>query len=93
MGVLRMRTRQARWLIALLLVTGLLVSAPIGTAHGALQAAPNASTVQSTKPRFTSAAGFDVSPPMRDVANQAAARRAPGAWTAASAARPPPAAP
>jgi hypothetical protein len=57
----------------LLLVTGLLVSAPIGTAQSATPAAPAAA--KSSKPRFTAAVGFDVSAPMRDVAKQATAAR------------------
>jgi hypothetical protein len=69
-----MRTRRARWLVPLLLVTGLLVSAPVGTAQGAPEAAQ-----ASPKPKFSSAVAFDVSPAMRDVARQAtAARRATG---------------
>ena len=72
---LRMRTRRARWLVPLLLVTGLLVSAPVGTAQGAPEA-----TQASLKPKFSSAVAFDVSPAMSDVAKQAttAARRATG---------------
>jgi hypothetical protein len=71
---LRMRTGRARWLVPLLLVTGLLVSAPVGTAQGAPEAAQ-----ASPKPKFSSAVAFDVSPAMRDVARQAtAARRATG---------------
>jgi len=71
---LRMRTRRARWLVPLLLVTGLLVSAPVGTAQGAPEA-----TQASLKPKFSSAVAFDVSPAMSDVARQAtAARRATG---------------
>jgi hypothetical protein len=68
-----MRTRRARWLVPLLLVTGLLVSAPVGTAQGAPEA-----TQASLKPKFSSAVAFDVSPAMSDVARQAttAARRA-----------------
>jgi hypothetical protein len=65
-----MRRRRARLLVPLLLVTGLLVSAPIGTAQSAPPAAPAA--VQSAKPKFTAPAGFDVSAPMREVARQAA---------------------
>ena len=70
-----MRTRRARWLVPLLLVTGLLVSAPVGTAQGAPEA-----TQASLKPKFSSAVAFDVSPAMSDVARQAttAARRATG---------------
>jgi hypothetical protein len=70
-----MGTRRARWLVPLLLVTGLVVSAPVGTAQGAPEAAQ-----ASPKPKFTSAAAFDVSPAMRDVARRAAtaARRATG---------------
>jgi hypothetical protein len=72
--VRRMRTGRARWLLPLLLVTGLLVSAPVGTAQGAPEAAQ-----ASPRPRFSSAVAFDVSPAMRDVARQAtAARRATG---------------
>jgi hypothetical protein len=72
---LRMRTRRARWLVPLLLVTGLLVSASVGTAQGAAEAAQ-----ASPKPKFSSAVAFDVSPAMSDVARQAttAARRAGG---------------
>jgi hypothetical protein len=71
---LRMRTGRARWLVPLLLVTGLLISAPVGTAQGAPQAAQ-----AGPKPRFSSAVAFDTSPAMRDVARQAtAARRAAG---------------
>jgi hypothetical protein len=77
---IRLRTRRARLLVPLLLVTGLLVSAPIGTAQSAPPAAPAAAAAKTTKPRFTTAAGFDVSAPMRDVARQAtAARRGAGA--------------
>ena len=65
-----MRRRRARLLAPLLLVTGLLVSAPIGTAQSAPPAALAAA--QSAKPRFTAPAGFDVSAPMREVARQAA---------------------
>ena len=70
-----MRTRRARWLVPLLLVAGLLVSAPVGTAQGAPEA-----TQASLKPKFSSAVAFDVSPAMSDVAKQAttAARRATG---------------
>jgi hypothetical protein len=59
----------------LLLVAGLLVSAPVGTAQGAPEA-----TQASLKPKFSSAVAFDVSPAMSDVAKQAttAARRATG---------------
>ncbi len=71
---LRMRTGRARWLVPLLLVTGLLVSAPVGTAQGAPEA-----TQASPRPKFTNAVAFDVSPAMRDVAKQTmAARRATG---------------
>jgi hypothetical protein len=62
----RMRTKRARWLVPLLLVTGLLVSAPIGTAQGAPEAAQ-----QGPEPKFTKAAAVDVSPSMRDVATRA----------------------
>ena len=72
MGI-RLRTRRARLLVPLLLVTGLLVSAPIGTAQSAAPAVPT--TAKASKPRFTTAAGFDVSAPMRDVARQATAAR------------------
>jgi len=61
-----MRTRRARWLVPLLLVTGLLVSAPVGTAQGAPEA-----TQGSQRSRFSNAVAFDVSPAMRDVAKQA----------------------
>ena len=54
----------------LLLVTGLLVSAPIGTAQSAAPAAPAAT--KASKPKFTAPAGFDVSAPMREVAKRAA---------------------
>jgi hypothetical protein len=64
------RRRRARLLVPLLLVTGLLVSAPIGPAQSAPPAAPAAA--QSAKPKFTAPAGFDVSAPMREVARQAA---------------------
>ena len=75
---IRLGRERARLLVPLLLVTGLLVSAPIGTAQSAAPAAPAAA--KTTKPRFTTAAGFDVSAPMSDVARQAtAARRAAGA--------------
>ena len=67
---IRPRTRRARLLVPLLLVTGLLVSAPIGPAQSAPPAAPAAA--QSAKPKFTAPAGFDVSAPMREVARQAA---------------------
>ena len=60
---IRLRTRRARLLVPLLLVTGLLVSAPIGTAQSAAPAAPTAA--KASKPRFTTAVGFDVSAPMR----------------------------
>jgi hypothetical protein len=67
-----MRARRARWLVPLLLVTGLVVTAPVGIAQGAPQA-----TKASLKPKFSSAVAFDTSPAMRDVARQAtAARRA-----------------
>jgi hypothetical protein len=73
MGI-RIRTRRARWLLPLLLVTGLLVSAPVGAAQGAPKA-----TQASRKPKFSNAAAFDVSPAMRDVARQATtARKASG---------------
>jgi hypothetical protein len=62
----RMRTKRARWLVPLLLVTGLLVSAPIGTAQGAPEAAQ-----QGPAPKFSKAAAFDVSPSMREVARRA----------------------
>jgi hypothetical protein len=68
---IRPRTGRARLLVPLLLVTGLLVSAPIGTAQSAAPAAPAAA--KASKPRFATAAGFDVSPPMREVAKRAAA--------------------
>jgi hypothetical protein len=68
---LRMRARRARWFLPLLLVTGLLVTAPIGAASGAPQA-----TEASPKPKFSSAVAFDVSPPMRDAAAKATASRA-----------------
>jgi hypothetical protein len=61
-----MRTKRARWLVPLLLVTGLLVSAPIGTAQGAPEAAQ-----QGPAPNFSKAAAFDVSPSMREVARRA----------------------
>jgi hypothetical protein len=64
------RRRRARLLVPLLLVTGLLVSAPIGTAQSAPPTAPAAAA--TAKPRFTAPAGFDVSAPMREVARQAA---------------------
>jgi hypothetical protein len=64
----RMRTKRARWLVPLLLVTGLLVSAPIGTAQGAPEAAQ-----QGAAPKFSKAAAFDVSPSMREVARRAMA--------------------
>ncbi|HEX2157654.1 MAG TPA: hypothetical protein VHS79_11870, partial [Actinomycetes bacterium] len=70
-----MRTRRVRLLAPLLLVTGLLVSAPLGTALGASPAAPAPAAGAST-PRFTAPAGFDVSAPMREVAWQAAAKGA-----------------
>jgi hypothetical protein len=73
---IRVRRRRARLLVPLLLVTGLLVSAPIGTAQSAAPAAPAAA--KSTKPKFTAPAGFDVSAPMRDVARQAAAKAGAG---------------
>ncbi|HEU4398586.1 MAG TPA: hypothetical protein VFU54_12230 [Actinomycetota bacterium] len=69
-----MRSRRARWLVPLLLVTGLLVSAPVGTAQGAPEA-----TQASQRARFSNAVAFDVSPAMRDVAKQAtSAARASG---------------
>src|SRR6266540_6378503 len=70
-----MRTRRARWLVPLLLVTGLLVTAPVGTAQGAPEA-----TQASLKPKFSNAVAFDTSPAMRDVAKRAtsAARAASG---------------
>ena len=55
----------------LLVVTGLIVSAPVGSATGAPQV-----TQASPKPKFTSAAAFDVSPAMRDVARLPATRSA-----------------
>jgi hypothetical protein len=63
------RRRRARLLVPLL-VTGLLVPAPIGTAQSAPLAAPAAAT--TAKPKFTASVGFDVSAPMREVARQAA---------------------
>jgi hypothetical protein len=66
----RMRTKRARWLVPLLLVTGLLVSAPIGMAQGAPEAAQ-----QRPAPKFTAAAAFDVSPSMREVATRVASAR------------------
>jgi hypothetical protein len=60
--------KRARWLVPLLLVTGLLVSAPFGSAKGAPPPAQKGPT-----PKFTSAAAFDVSPSMRDVAKRAGA--------------------
>jgi len=68
-----MRTGRARWIVPLLLVTGLLVSSPVGSAQGAPEAAQ-----QALKPKFSNAVAFDVSPSMRDVAKQAAARKATG---------------
>jgi hypothetical protein len=65
----RIRTR-ARWLVPLLLVTGLVVSAPTGTAQGA--SVPAAPAARPTAAKVATAAGFDVSPPMRAVAEQAA---------------------
>jgi hypothetical protein len=59
----RLRTR-VRWLVPLLLVSGLVVSALAGTAQGA--AAPTAAA--SSAPKVTAAAGFDLSPAMRAVA-------------------------
>jgi hypothetical protein len=70
-----MRRRRARWLVPLLLVTGLLVSAPIGTAQSAPPAAPAAAAAaKGSTPKFSTAAGFDVSPPMREAAKRAAAK-------------------
>ena len=74
-----MRTRRARWLVPLLLVTGLLVSAPIGTAQSAPPAAPVAAAAKGSTPKFSTAAGFDVSPPMREAAKRAAAKAGGGA--------------
>jgi hypothetical protein len=71
------RMRQVARLTALLLVTGLVVSAPIGTAKG--DSAP-AAAAKPTAAKVATAAGFDVSPPMRATAKQAvAARRTAGA--------------
>jgi hypothetical protein len=70
---LRMRTRRARRLVPLLLVAGLVVTAPVGAASGAPRA-----DAASPKPKFTSAVAFDVSPSMADVARRAAATRAAG---------------
>jgi hypothetical protein len=68
----RIRTRRARRLVPLLLVTGLVVAAPVGIAQGAPRA-----TKAGLKPKFSSAVAFDTSPAMREVARQAAtARRA-----------------
>jgi hypothetical protein len=66
-----MRAGRARLLVLLLLVTGLLVSVPVGTANGAPEAAP---ATRGAAPKFTRAAGFDVSPPMRQAARRATAR-------------------
>jgi hypothetical protein len=65
----RLPTR-ARWLVPLLLITGLVVSAPTGTAQGA--AAPAAAAAGSSAPKVTAAAGFDISPSMREVARRPA---------------------
>jgi hypothetical protein len=73
---LRIRTRRARLLVPLLLVAGLLISAPVGTAQSAPQAAPAAAAVKASKPKFTAPAGFDVSAPMREVTRRAAANGA-----------------
>jgi hypothetical protein len=67
-----MRARRARLFVPLLLVAGLLVAAPVGTAQGAPPAAPAAA--KASKPKFSAPAGFDVSAPMREVAKRAAAR-------------------
>jgi hypothetical protein len=64
----RLRKR-ARWLVPLLLITGLVVSAPTGTAQGA--AAPEAGKANGAAPKLTTAAGFDVSPSMRAIAKRA----------------------
>ena len=71
------RMRQLARLTALLLITRLVVSAPIGTAKG--DSAP-AAAAKPTVAKVATAAGFDVSPPMRATAKQAvAARRTAGA--------------
>ncbi len=71
---IRMRTSRVRLLAPLLLVTGLLVSAPLGTAQGAPPAAPATAAAGASTPRFTAPAGFDVSAPMRELAGRAAAK-------------------
>jgi hypothetical protein len=63
----RLRTR-LRWLVPPLLVTGLVVSALAGTAQGA--ARPTAAAAGSSTPKVSAAAGFDVSPSMREVARR-----------------------
>jgi hypothetical protein len=69
-----MRTSRVRLLAPLLLVTGLLVSAPLATAQGAPSAAPGTAAAGASTPRFTAPAGFDVSAPMREMAGRAAAK-------------------
>ncbi|HEX3211061.1 MAG TPA: hypothetical protein VH016_00715, partial [Actinomycetota bacterium] len=71
MGI-RIRARRARLFVPLLLIAGLLVAAPVSTAQGAPPAAPAAANTST--PKFTAPAGFDVSAPMREVAKRAAAR-------------------
>jgi len=63
----RLPTR-ARWLVPLLLVTGLAVATLAGTAQGA--ATPTAAAARSSAPKMAAAAGFDVSPSMREVAKR-----------------------
>jgi hypothetical protein len=62
--------RAAQLLVPLLLITGLVVSAPVGTAQGA--PASTAVAAQHSAPKVATAAGFDVSPSMRAVAKRPA---------------------
>ena len=66
---MRLPTR-ARGLVPLLLVTGLAVATLAGTAQGA--ATPTAAAARSSAPKVAAAAGFDISPSMREVARRPA---------------------
>src|SRR6266487_1979317 len=65
---LRPWTKPARWLVPVLLVAGPLASAPSGSAQTTAGASSNISQA-----RFTRAAAFDVSAPLRDLARRAPA--------------------
>jgi hypothetical protein len=72
------RMRQVARLTPLLLITGLLISAPTGTAQGA--SVQTAVVTKPTAAKVAMAAGFDVSPAMRAAAKQlVTAKRNPGA--------------